>query len=363
MLEDQKYVLKQIETIAVAEKVDALLIAGDIYDRSIPAAEAVEVLDKFLTSLLAKKIAVIMISGNHDSPERVSFANKILEKQGLYIAGTYEEEVRRVTLEDEAGKVNFFCLPFFKPAHVDASSSGEAVAKKIAGLEADFNKKERNVLLTHFFVTGSNGEMPQLSDSESSVNVGGLDNVSASIFGGFDYVALGHIHKYQKIGEGHIYYSGSPVKYSFSEAKGNKYINLVTMGVKGEISVEMRELEPLHDMRVIKGKLAELLEPSVVMAADSKDYIQAILTDEVELMDPIGSLRSAYPNVMQIVLERKQGQGEVSSSVQASMKEKSIEELFGEFYEMVKGDKLDEFRLEAVQKAAAEARKEGGRRR
>ena len=195
MLEDQKHILEQMKQIAMEEKVDAVVVAGDIYDRAIPSTEAVELLDDFLTSLLAEKIPVLMISGNHDSGERVAFADRILEKQGLYIAGGDEGDVKRVTFEDEYGMVDFVCLPFVKPAVVGAKSSAEAVENILSGVPMTLDLRTRHVLVTHFFVTGESGEAPELSDSETKVNVGGLDNVPASLFGMFDYVALGHIHK------------------------------------------------------------------------------------------------------------------------------------------------------------------------
>lgn len=369
MLEDQKYILEQIKVIALSEQVDAVVIAGDIYDRSIPSVEAVELLDDFLTSLLEKNIPVIMISGNHDSGERVAFADKILEKQGLYIAGGSEGEVKQVVMKDEYGKVIFTCLPFVKPAVAGAKSSAQAVENILSGIPMVLDMQTRQVLVTHFFVTGEGGETPELSDSETGINVGGLDNVPASLFGMFDYVALGHIHKPQRIGNGPVYYSGSPLKYSFSEAKGKKYVNVVTLQEKGKITIEKKELAPLHEMRILKGKLGELLlqgqeEGTNAGAAEDgrEDYIQAILTDEVELLDPIGSLRSVYPNIMQIVLEKNLKGESGGIAGKAEVGKKTTAELFSDFYEMLTGERPDAVRMEIINQAAEKAEEENAGR-
>lgn len=357
LLEEQRHMLKQIFDIAVEEAVEALVIAGDIYDRSVPATEAVTLLDEFLTWFSEQKIPVIMISGNHDSPERVGFADRILEKQGIFIAGNYEGRLRRVELEDEFGKVVFVCLPFVKPAVVDGADCAESVGKILGKEEIDFMDGNRYVLVTHYFVTGEAGEMPQLSESETGIDVGGIDNVPAGLFAGFVYVALGHIHKAQRIGGGMIYYSGAPMKYSFSEAGSRKYVNLVNLGADGEACVSRKLLKPLHEMRCIKGKLAELIQDEIVNApgTDPLDYIQATLTDREELMNPIGTLRSVYPNVLQILLDKNYSVSEECYDSKLTGQRKSTEELFAGFYEMLTGSGLDERRREAVRQAAREA--------
>lgn len=341
MIEDQKHILGQIRKIAVAEQVDAVVIAGDVYDRPIPSTEAVELLDDFLTTLLQDRIPVIMISGNHDSGERVAFADKILEKQGLYIAGGYDGELKRVMLTDEWGSVDFVCMPFVKPAVA-------SVEDMLKGTPMTMDLMSRHVLITHYFVTGENGQMPELSDSESSVNVGGLDNVPAAMFAAFDYVALGHIHKRQKIGDREVWYAGAPLKYSFSEVKQTKTVNLVTMGKKGDMTVETRVLKPLHEMRVIKGELERLISPEIVDGADHEDYIKAVLTNKEELIDPIGTLRSVYPNVMQIELEKNKPEQGMVYHPEIFMAKKTTGELFSQFYELLKGEPMDERRAEIV---------------
>lgn len=362
MIEDQKYILSQIRDIAVQEQVDAVLIAGDVYDRSVPSTEAVLLLDEFLTELQKSDIPVIMISGNHDSPERVSFADAILEKQGLYIAGNYQEPLKTVVLEDDHGPVHFVCMPFVKPAVVGAQNSAEAVEKMLSGLPMTMSLHQRYVLVAHYFVTGDNGEMPELSDSELDVNVGGLDNVPVSYFRNFCYVALGHIHKPQHIGSGNVYYSGSPLKYSFSEARGDKYVNIVELNESGVEEIRRISLKPRRDMRCIKGSLVALMSPDVVREnADCReDYLQITLTDKEELIDPIGSLRSVYPNVLQLLMEKNlpgRDDWEVSDFYEnrTSFEKKDLATLFGEFYEMLKNEPLDEKRLDVVSKIAVEA--------
>lgn len=357
LIEDQKYILKQIFDIAVQEQVDVLLIAGDVYDRSVPPTEAVSLLDDFLTRFVEAGIPVIMISGNHDSPERVAFADRILEKRGLYIAGNYCDPLKIVTLEDKYGPVTFVCMPFVKPAVTGSNTNEQAVAQMLSGLPMTPDNKRRHVLITHYFVTGEQGEVPELADSESDVNVGGLDHVSAAMFQGFDYVALGHIHRPQHVGKGNVYYAGAPLKYSFSEAMNEKSVNLVEIREQGAVAVSKIPLKPLREMRCIKGRLRELMSREVLeMLGDSReDYVQATLTDTEELIDPIGTLRSVYPNILQILLEKNQlAEGmEYTSSIQGS--KKSTVELFSEFYEMLKGEPLDEKRLAIVKEVAKEA--------
>lgn len=364
LLEDQRHILKQIYEIACENRVDAVLIAGDIYDRSVPSTEAVELLDDFLTELIKADIPVIMISGNHDSGKRVAFAERILEKQGLYIAGDYDGELKSVTLEDEEGTVTFVCMPFVKPAAVCCGTQAEAVEKMLSGCPMVLSLNSRYVLLAHYFVVGEHGESPELSDSETDVNVGGLDGVPASLFSAFSYVALGHIHKPQHIGEGNVYYAGSPLKYSFGEARGEKSVNLVELS-GGEVSVSRIPLKPKHELRCIRGRLQDLISSEVLQLnqGEREDYLQVTLTDREELIDPIGTLRSFYPNVLQLLLEKneKKAGGEYESRLKGVRK--STSELFGEFYEMLRGEALDEKQLAVVEETAREAETEEQQKR
>lgn len=366
MLEDQKHIFRQMIEIAKKEHADALVIAGDIYDRAIPPAEGVVLFNDFLTEMVRAKIPVLMISGNHDSPERIAFAGEILKKQGIHIAGMYESEPRQVVLEDDYGKVTFVLLPFVRPAAAGAKNCGEAVEKMLAAVkkgkeEVDETEGvgERHVLVTHYFVT-DNGKEPELCDGETTINVGGLDNVEASCFDGFDYVALGHIHRPQKIGRYQVYYAGAPLAYSFSEAGGVKSVNLVELKEKSNLSVKQIPLRPLHEMRKIKGRLEDLMRPEVVAAADCQDYIRAEITDDEELIDPIDTLRTVYPNIMQIVLSKNEQTEQREYVSRLEEKRKSIPELFKSFYEVIREEEPDEERMKVIMETAVEAEGENG---
>lgn len=352
MLEDQKYILHQAAELAAEEKTDGVILAGDIYDRSVPTAEAVSVLNKFLEKLADLGQKIFVISGNHDSPERIGFAGSILARGGLYMEGSFLPELKKVELTDAFGPVNIYFLPFARAGAM----------QKVLGLEAGtdltacirrvientkINPAERNVLITHHFVTG-NGAEPEVSDSEYPVSVGGTENVDASVFDGFDYVALGHIHKPQSIGRKEVCYAGSPLKYSFSECGREKSAVLVTLGEKERgVTMERRVLKPLHDMRKVKGELAELLKEEVVSLADRSDYLFVTLTDEKELFEPMEQLRTRYPNVMQLELEKNIRHEGAAVSLKEQLREKSLLEIYRDFYEAVTDRPLDESR-EAV---------------
>lgn len=353
MIEEQRCFLEQIAGAALKEKVDAVVVAGDVYDRSIPSVEAVGLLNDFLSGLTAQGIRVLMISGNHDSPERIGFANQILEKQGLHIASICTEEPMQVMLEDKYGKVNFVLLPYVKPAVAGGRTNQDAVELMLGSVMADMDVSERNVLVTHYFVTAGKNT-PELSDSETSINVGGLDNVEAATFGQFDYVALGHIHKAQRIGEQNVYYAGTPIKYSFSETAQKKGVWMVTLMEKGDIKVEKYPIFPIHDMRKIRGKLEELVSNEVKVLEDCNDYIQATLTDEEELIDPLGTLRSIYPNMMQIILAKNEGDGK-EAELSIIQKSKSMMELYEDFFVMIKGYEMDEARRSVMIQTIKEA--------
>lgn len=343
LLEDQRFVLEQMLDLAKEEKADAFVIAGDVYDRSVPSAEAVQLLDHFLTGLSKAEIPVLMIAGNHDSPERLSFARQMLGRQGIYIAGLGQEGPGEVVLEDKEQRVTFVLLPFVRPAEADCRSCEEAVRRLLA---QSCPTDGRRVLVTHYFVT-SQGREPELSDSETTLHVGGIDNVDTAALEGFDYVALGHIHKPQQLGEKAIWYAGAPLAYSFSESSQNKGVNLVTLPADGgPAQVKRCLLKPLHAMRRVKGRLEELLIQGEGLRQREDparlDYLQAVLTDELELLDPMNSLRSVYPNVMQIVLaarQKEQPQGFEARQVQTARR--SVTEVFADFYAFVKGEELD----------------------
>lgn len=347
MLEDQKFILEQIAGMAEANQVRLVVIAGDVYDRAIPPAEAVTLFDDFLTKLAQAGIQVAMISGNHDSPERLCFGESLLGRQGVHIAGMQKESLKRVVFKEAEGETEFVLLPFLKPAQVGAKTSSEAVEMLLCRYWEEEKAKKQNqknrILVTHFFVTDA-GREPELSESETTVHVGGLDNVDASLFKDFDYVALGHIHKPQQIGDHPIWYAGSPLKYSFGEVNQTKNALLVTLDKEGLKEVKGLPLRPLREMRKIKGTLKELLEEDFKGTEGWQDYIQAVLTDKGELIDPIGTLRGRYPNIMQIVREET-GKGSVSeetSQSRALIKQRNPLALFEAFYQEVREQELSE---------------------
>ena len=274
------------------------------------------------------------------------------------IAGTPASPMKKVTFADAYGEVAFFLLPFFKPAALkellgETPESTEEGVRKLLEQEP-VSLGSRNVLVTHFFVTAG-GTMPELSDSETAVRVGGVDSVDAGLFAMFDYVALGHLHKCQKMGSGNVWYAGSPLKYSFSEVYHVKSVSLVELKELGNVQVRQIPLKPLHDMRKIKGNLETLLSPEVAGLADREDYICAVLTDEEELLDPIGSLRQVYPNVMQLVLEKNSRLSEETEIFLPKKEQQSLPELYREFFEQVTGRELDTERMRLVQEVFEEA--------
>lgn len=338
MIEDQKYILEQIVQMTVEERPNGVLIAGDVYDKSQPSTEAVELLDEFLTRLTALGQPVFIISGNHDSPERLGFGSRILQKNGLHIASIFSGTTQKIILRDEYGAVNINLLPFLKPAIVkpyfEQSVDSYDDAVRVVVSASEVNLLERNILLTHQFVT--NGvQQPERSESEY-LSVGGLDNVDISVFDAFDYVALGHLHGPQRIGRDTVRYAGSPLKYSFSEARHQKSAVLLELGAKGEIEIRLLPLNSLRDLREIKGPIAELLRIGRENPKDSEDYIHVTLTDEEEIYDAIGQLRQVYPNLMILDFENSRSRQTASSSVLTSddVAKKSPINLFFEFYQM-----------------------------
>ncbi len=353
MLEDQRAILTQITEILQREKIDVMLLAGDIYDRAVPSAQAVTLLDDFLTNVSHMKIPVIAISGNHDSPERLEFLNGVLEKQGIFISGIYRDVLKKVTFEDSYGKVTFVCLPYFRSGELGFKSSQEVAENLLA--EAQIDTTQRNVLLTHYFVT-EQGRAPELSDSETALQVGGIDNVEAEVFRDYDYVALGHIHRPQQIGSRMMYYAGSPLKYSFSETNQEKSVNIITLGEKGDITVAKEILTPLHDMRKIRGTMAQILEAAP--DTPDMDYIQVSLTDEEELYDPMGTLRSVYPNVMELILTKNLIREEQQGEKRRADRSRTPMQMFEDFYREVRGNEMDEARRELMIRIMKEAEEE-----
>ena len=333
MIEEQAHILLQILQIIDEEKADAVLIAGDVYDKSVPSAEAVTLFDDFLCRLAAHKVTTLIISGNHDSPERLAFGGRLLQAGGIYISPVYDGTVECVTLHDGHGDVHFYLLPFIKPAHVkrfypESSIESYTDACRVAIENMHVDASQRNVLLTHQFVTGS------VTCESEEIYVGGSDNVDASVFEVFDYVALGHIHGSQNIGSNRIRYCGTPLKYSFSEEHHHKSVTVVNLGAKGELELQLRPLTPLHDLRSFCGSFSEITEKSFYDGTAADDYLHIILTDEEDVPEAVGKLRLIYPNLMKLSYDNTRTRSNQIIDGAADVQKKSPLALFGELYEL-----------------------------
>ena len=333
MLEDQAHILRQILAILDDEQPDGVLIAGDVYDKSVPSVEAVELLDSFLTELRARGVPVLLISGNHDSPERLAFGGRVMDSCGIHISPVYDGALAPVTLHDEFGPVHVWLLPFVKPAHVrrwfpdaDIESYTDAMAEAVAHMDID--TAARNVLVTHQFVTGGTR-----SGSEE-LSVGGTDNVDSGVFAPFDYVALGHLHGAQHIGRETIRYAGSPLKYSFSEARQHKSVTVVTLGEKGDVQVRTVALTPLRELREIRGSYDELTARSFYEHTTYRsDYLHLILTDEQDVFDAMSRLRTIYPYLMTLDYDNARTRAAGGMSVPAETERRTPLELFEALYQ------------------------------
>ena len=351
-LEDQSHVLNEICEILRDEKPDAVLIAGDIYDKSMPSAEAVRLFDDFLSELSADGQKVFVISGNHDSAARVAYGGRIMAKSGVYLsAPEYRGEVFSVPLEDNAGPVDIFLLPFIKPIHVSLAFKEEKIesytdAMRVAVERMGVNPKRRSVLVAHQFVTGA-----VRSDSEE-VSVGGLDNVDASVFEPFSYVALGHIHRPQNIGSPRIRYSGTPLKYSFSEAKDEKSITIAELDAKGAVSVRTIPLKPDHDLREIKGTYDELMKKENYAGTATDDFLHIILTNEDDVPDAMRKLKTVYPNILRLDYDNARTKSGGAVEVVPEAETKTPMELVSEFYAMQNGQPMNEAQSEYIQRLA-----------
>ena len=333
MLEDQAYILKEILNIIDEQKVEAVLIAGDVYDKVIPSAEAVRLLDDFLTRIAARELPVFLISGNHDSAERVAFGSRLMSSRQIYLSPVFESDVEPITISDRYGEINIYMLPFVKPSLVkrvypeeEIITYQDAVNAAVQHMQIDTDK--RNILLAHQFVTGA-----ARCDSEE-LSVGGLDDVDASIFDGFDYVALGHLHGPQKIGKETVRYSGTPLKYSFSEANQKKAAVIVDVEEKGKINIQQIPFLPKHDMREIRGTYMEVTALDFYKDMKTDDYLHITLTDEEDIPDAIGKLRTIYPNIMKLSYDNLRTRAAVTVRGTAEVEEKSPMELLKEFYEL-----------------------------
>lgn len=335
MLEDQNYILKEILDIVDQEVPDGVLIAGDVYDKPVPPAEAVQVFDRFLTSLADRELPVFVISGNHDSPERLAFGARLMAGRGVHISPVFDGHVKPVSLTDRYGTVFVYLLPFVKPAAVRPyfpdqviETFDDAVRCALENITGDgFNRQARNILVAHQFVMGASA-----CDSEE-LSIGGLEQVNAELFRDFDYVALGHIHGPQMVGRETVRYCGTPLKYSFSEAKHKKSVTVAELLEKGNVSVTTRPLHPLHDLREIKGSYSQVTDKHFYQETGVQDYLHITLTDEEDILDAAGKLRAIYPNIMKLDYDNQRTRAGQSVDTGGEVKRSPLE-LFGELYEL-----------------------------
>ena len=382
MIDDQRYILNELIKLINLEKPDVLIIAGDIYDRSIPPVEAVDLLNEVFSKILIdNKVKIVAISGNHDSGERVSFGSKILEKEGLYIQGIIEDEIKSIRIDDEEGNVNFYMIPYVDPAilrrkfnNPEIRNHNDAMKAVINRIKPSLNENERNIVVTHGYVTykrkddiDKDGENLyeladlEVSDSERPLSIGGTDLIDSDNFDCFDYVALGHLHGRQKVGREEIRYSGSLMKYSFSEINHKKGVVIIEIYGNKKINIRQEELRPKRNMRIIKGPLDELIKAGLEDCSNREDYIQAILTDEGEIIDPIGKLRSVYPNIMILKREEKKDIGTSLTAASKGYKSKTELELFEEYYDRLGSGEFTEEKKEVIRNVVNEVFREGGK--
>ena len=341
LLEDQEYILRQILGIIRQEQPDGVLLCGDIYDKSVPSAEAVTLFDDFLSRLAQLKVPVFAISGNHDSPERIAFGGRLMAGAGIHMSPVYNGQLSPVVLSDQQGDVYFWLLPFIKPANVKRFYPDEGIesytdACRVAIEKAGIDPTLRNVLLTHQFVTGAD-----TCDSEE-LRVGGSDNVDASVFDCFDYVALGHIHGPQNIGSNRIRYCGTPLKYSFSEEHHRKSVTVVELGAKGQLKITLLPLIPKHDMRTLRGSFQEITDKSFYTGTATEDYLRIILTDEADIHEAMGKLRVIYPNIMELKYDNTRTRANRIIDGAENVEKKSPLQLFEELFEMQNNQPMSE---------------------
>ncbi|MGN1104569.1 MAG: exonuclease SbcCD subunit D [Candidatus Coproplasma sp.] len=348
MIEDQKYILAQILDVIDNARAEAVIIAGDVYDKSVPSAEAVELFDNFLCKLASRNLPTFVISGNHDSPERIAFGARLMTASKIYMSPVYNGVTAPVTLRDEFGEIDVYMLPFIKPANVrrfypDAEINSYTDAIKVAIDGMGIETAKRNILITHQFVTGADR-----TESEE-VSVGGTDNVDVSVFTPFDYVALGHIHRAQRCTRDTVRYCGTPLKYSFSEANDKKTVTVVNLGAKGDIELEYIGLKPLHDLKEIKGSYNDIMQKSFYEGTSyQSDYMHITLTDEEDIPDAIGKLRTVYKNLMRLDYDNRRTRNNAVIETDLNARNKSPLTLFSEFYKLQNNSEMSEEQSEYV---------------
>ena len=354
MIDDQKYILNQILKIIDKEKPDAVIIAGDVYDKQVPSIEAVELLDSFISDISKRKTTTFIISGNHDSAERLAFGSSLMAMGKIYISPVYNGKISKYTLKNDFGSANFYLLPFVKPNHVKRffpdekiESYTDAIRVVVDNLKLDIS--EINILIAHQFVTGASR-----TESEE-ISVGGLDNVDASVFEDFDYVALGHIHRPQKIGTERIRYCGTPLKYSFSEVNDTKSVSIIEINSKEDFNLRTIPLIPKRDMRKIRGTYEELITKTSYENTNTDDYIHVTLTDEFNVTDAIQKLRVIYKNIMKLEYDNMRTRESRKINLDDMVIEnKNPLEIFSEFYKLQNNKEMNDEQKEIIKKIMEE---------
>lgn len=355
--EDQKYILDQIIQVLVEKDIHHIVLAGDVYDKSIPAEWAVKLFDAFLNNLKENNIQAYIISGNHDSDERLNFGSSLFASNGIHIVSKFDGELKKVTVEDEYGSVDVYLLPFVKASQVkhfypDAKIESYHDAVKTVIEKANIDTAKRNVLVSHQFVAGKSD--PTLSGSESLgvQNVGTIEKIGVDCFDDFDYVALGHIHSSQQVGREEVRYSGSLLKYSLSEANSVKRFPIVELKEKGKVDIELLEIKPKRDLRHIKGKMKDLLDPGNIQDVD--DFIYVTLTDEDMVNDVMATFQQFYPNTVKIDYENRHTKELDSISFDQVMENKSFSQLIQDFYLQMYGSEISDEEMEIMKNIAKE---------
>ncbi len=359
LVEDQRYILDQILCIAEKESVDGMLIAGDVYDKSVPSEAATKLLDYFLMKLAQKEIKVFMVSGNHDSDDRLNYGSTLFASNQIFISAVFDGTLHRQSFAEEDTKINIYMLPFVKASQVRHYFPDEKIESYDDAVQTiirntDINKGNKNILVAHQFVSGK-GEDPALAGSESvgTQSVGLVEKIGYDCFNDFDYVALGHIHSPQKVGREEIRYAGSPLKYSLSEANNEKSVSLITVSAEERVKIELVPLKPMRNVRHIKGTLKELLDKKNVKAPE--DFIYATLTDEDIINDAMGIFQQVYPNTVRIDYDNSHTREIEQVDISKIAENKSFPELIGDFYRLMYGCEITEEEMDVMRTAAREA--------
>ncbi len=359
LIEDQKYILDQILDIAEKNGIDAVLIAGDVYDKTIPSEAAVRLFDYFICRLAEKRIKTFIITGNHDSDERLNFGSSLFEARDIFISAKYEGKLFKKEVEDSDGKVNIYLMPFIKASQVRHFYPDEEIenyddAVRVVLDKSMINPEERNILVAHQFVAGKSAD-PQLGGSESvsTQTVGLEEKIAADCFTDFDYVALGHIHSPQSVGREEIRYAGSPLKYSLSEASNNKFATIVNLGKKGDVDIKLEPLYPMRDLRHLKGRMKQLLKEENIIAPE--DFIYVTLTDEETVGNAMGIFQQYYPNTIRIEYDNSHTRELQQTDITQITENKTFGEMISDFYQMVYGCEISEEELAFMNKIAGEA--------